>query len=280
MPSVKTKAKARILVIVPFPLDKAGVALRRRQLKAVKLSPDTEVEFRPVKAGSTSFTSDYDWWLMDGGCFEAGLNAEEEGFDAVVVDSTADSGVPALRAVLNIPVIGPGLASQHYALMLGARFGVLTMNAGGIHNHWSWVRLRGLEPFCAAVEAALGKTGTNVANLLTGKEDEMFPLLRDAGLRAIAKGAEVLVLGSTTLHQAGEWLAQNLPVPVVNPGPLSYKMAEAAISLRHAHSRAGHPAPPATGRKDGMIHAMLEAAAAWEKKNPAPAAGKKTKTKR
>lgn len=258
----------RILVIVPFPLDAAGVALRRQQLKAVKLAPDTRVEFRPVKAGSTTFMSDYDWWLMDGGCFEAGLNAEKEGFDAVVVDTMADSGVPALRAVLNIPVIGPGLAAQHYALMLGARFGMLTMNAAGIHNHWSWVRARGLENFCAVVETAIGATGTNVASLLNGKEDEMFPLLKEAGLRAIAKGAEVLILGSTTLHQAGEWLNRNLPVPVVNPGPLSYKMAEAAISLGHSHSRTGHPTPAAAGRKDGMIHAMLDAAAAWEKKNP------------
>ena len=97
--------------------------------------------------------------------------------------------------------------------------------------------------------------------------------LKEAGQRAIDKGAEVLILGSTTMHQSGEWLAANLPVPVINPGPLSYKMAEAMLSLRHTHSRKGHPPPKV--RKDGMIHAMLDAAAAYERKNPPPYAGKK-----
>ncbi len=263
----------RALVIVPFPLDEAGVALRREQLKAVQLSDDVQFEFRPVKAGSTSYLSDHDWWLMDGGCFEAGLSAQDDGFDAVVVDSMADSAVGALRSVLDIPVIGPGLVAQHYALLLGGKFGMLTMNPGGIHNHWTWVAQRQLTPFCAAVEAAVGAKPTDVGALLTGKEEEMFPLLKEAGQRAIDKGAEVLILGSTTMHQSGEWLAANLPVPVINPGPLSYKMAEAMLSLRHTHSRKGHPPPKV--RKDGMIHAMLDAAAAYERKNPPPYSGKK-----
>ena len=273
MPKPRTQSKTKALVIVPFPLDEAGVALRREQLKAVQLSGDVEFEFRPVKASCTSYLSDYDWWLMDGGCFEAGLSAQDEGFAAVVVDTMADSGVGALRSVLDIPVIGPGLAAQHYALMLGARFGMLTMNPGGVHNHWTWVAQRQLTPFCAAVEAAVGSKPTDVGALLTGKEEEMFPLLKEAGQRAIDKGAEVLILGSTTMHQSGEWLAANLPVPVVNPGPLSYKMAEAAIALGHRHSRKGHPPPKV--RKDGMIRAMLDAAAAYERKNPPPYSGKK-----
>jgi Asp/Glu/hydantoin racemase len=68
----------------------------------------------------------------------------------------------------------------------------------------------------------------------------------------------VLILGSTTMHQAHGWLAQRLPVPVINPGPLSYKMAEAALALGLCHSRAGYPAPMAP-RLD-MLQAMLDAA--------------------
>jgi len=278
MPDRTTSKKTKkALVIVPFPLDAAGVALRREQLKAVQLSGDVRFEFRPVKASCTSYVSDHDWFLMDAGCFEAGLSAEKEGFDAVIVDTMADSAVGALRSVLDIPVIGPGRVAQHYALLLGGSFSILTMNTGGLHNQWSWVTRRRLAPFCVSVEAAVGSKPSDVAALLTGREEEMFPLLKAAGQRAIDKGAEVLILGSTTMHQSGEWLAANLPVPVVNPGPLSYKMAETMLALGHRPSRQGHPAPKV--EKRGMIHAMLEAAAAWEK-GAARAAPAKAKTAR
>ena len=80
--------------------------------------------------------------------------------------------------------------------------------------------------------------------------------------QCIGDGAEVICLGSTTMHQAHGFLAENLPVPVVNPGPLTYKLAELVLGLRLTHSRAAYPKPKVS--KDAMVHAMLEAAAAGE----------------
>ena len=252
---------AKALVIVPFPLDAEGVANRHLQLESVKLGPDIDFDFRPVKASCTSFMSDHDWALMDMGCFEAGLSAEDDGYDAVVIDSTADSAAGALRSVLDIPVIAPGRTSLLYALMLGSKFGILAMNEAGCFSHWQWVAQRQLTPFCAAVEP-IGTT-TDVAKLMDGKEDEILPLMKAAAERALDKGAEVIVLGSTTMHQAGTWLNENLPVPVVNPGPLTYKIVETALALGHSHSRKGFPRPQTA--KLGVIHAMLDAAAEYEK---------------
>ena len=71
-------------------------------------------------------------------------------------------------------------------------------------------------------------------------------------------GAEVLILGSTTMHQAHAWLSPRLPVPLINPGPLSYKMVEAALGLGLSHSRKAYPRPMHP-RLD-MLQAMLAAA--------------------
>ena len=127
----------RILVIIPFPLDAQGVANRAKQAEAVRLGPDTTLDFRPIKAGCTSFESDHDWLLMDLGCYEAGIHAEAEGYSAVVIDCTAElgAGVGALRSTLNIPVIGPGRVSCLYALMLGNKFGILASNEDGCFQH-------------------------------------------------------------------------------------------------------------------------------------------------
>jgi allantoin racemase len=98
-------------------------------------------------------------------------------------------------------------------------------------------------------------------NLLGGKEEKIFPLLLDAAKRCIEEdGADVICLGSTTMHQSAAFLAENLPVPVINPGPLSYKTAEAMMSLDLSQSRKAYPTPKVDKRS--MIHAMLDAAVA------------------
>jgi Asp/Glu/hydantoin racemase len=53
----------------------------------------------------------------------------------------------------------------------------------------------------------------------------------------------VILLGSTTMHQAHAYLSSRLPVPVINPGPLTYKLAEAALALRLKHSSKAFPTP-------------------------------------
>jgi allantoin racemase len=60
------------------------------------------------------------------------------------------------------------------------------------------------------------------------------------------------------MHQAHAPLAASLPVPVINPGPTSYKLVEALIGLGLTHSR--HAYLKETAPKKEMIRAMLEAA--------------------
>ena len=52
--------------------------------------------------------------------------------------------------------------------------------------------------------------------------------------------AFVIVIGGTL---GAVMLQSRLPVPVINPGPLSYKMAESALALGYSHSRQAYPRP-------------------------------------
>jgi allantoin racemase len=60
------------------------------------------------------------------------------------------------------------------------------------------------------------------------------------------------------MHQSHVYLSQRLPVPVINPGPLSYKMAEAALELGLSQSRKAYPRPMHP-RLD-MLQEMMSAA--------------------
>lgn len=247
----------KVLVLVPFAMDAEGVANRRAQLGAVRLGPEIEFDFKPVTAGPKMYMSPQDFVLMDMAILEAGLDAEADGYDAVCIDTMSDSGIDALRSMLRIPVIGPGKASMLFALTLGNKFAVLAQWEYARQRTIKFVRSLGLEAFCAAVENY--DVPPDYVNLMAGKEDKTFPRMQEACERAIAKGADVIILGSTTMHQAHEYLSSRLEVPVINPGPLSYKLAETALALGLSHSPKPYPTPLVPHHD--MIHAMMHAAA-------------------
>ena len=250
----------RVCVLVPFPLDDTAVANRRRQQRSVRLSPDMELEYKPVKAGPALLDSYHDYTLAHLSMLEAGLEAADEGFDAICIDTTSDSGANALRSMLDIPIVAPGRASYLTALMLGNRFSVLTQWDGWIPVYVNGVNELGLGNHLASVRSI--NMMPDLANLLGGKEDVVFPLLREEGMKCVQDGADVICLGSTTMHDAHSYLAENLPVPVINPGPLTYKLAEAMLSLGLSQSRRAFPRPGVP--KPEMVRAMIAAAARSE----------------
>jgi allantoin racemase len=247
----------KVLVIVPFPMSEENRLQRAAQLEAVELGPDIAFHFQPVRAGPANYTSDHDSALADLSILDAGKRAEADGYDAVCIDTMSDSGLAALRSVLDIPVIGPGRAAMLTALMLGERFSILIMWDRWRHLYRKPLLELGLTWRCASIRA-IGVEPSN-QSLLAGKEDEVFPLLLAAARRCIDEdGADVILLGSTTMHQAHAYLRDRLPVPVINPGPLSYKLAETALALGLSHSRKAHARP--TAPRLDMIDAMLDAA--------------------
>ena len=249
----------KILTIVPFAMSPENLALRQQQLKGLQFGPDLHFEYRSVKAGPVNYSSHHDFVLADASIFEAGCRAQQEGFAAVCIDTMSDSGVAALRSVLDIPVFGPGKVSMLSALMLGDRFSILTMASRWKPLYKKALDELGMHHKCASVRAI--EVSPDNQALLSGKEEEVFPLLEAAAMKAIEiDGADVIILGSTTMHQAHAHLQARLPVPVINPGPLSYKIAESMLALGHTHSRTAYPRPMHP-RLD-MLSAMMDAAKA------------------
>ena len=249
----------KILTIVPFAMSPENLALRQQQLQGLQFGPDLHFEYRAVKAGPVNYSSHHDFVLADTSIFEAGCRAQQEGFAAVCIDTMSDSGVAALRSVLDIPVFGPGKVSMLSALMLGDRFSILTMASRWKPLYKKALDELGMHHKCASVRAI--EVSPDNQALLSGKEEEVFPLLEAAAMKAIEiDGADVIILGSTTMHQAHAHLQARLPVPVINPGPLSYKIAESMLALGHTHSRTAYPRPMHP-RLD-MLTAMMDAARA------------------
>ncbi|HAE51428.1 MAG: hydrogenase expression protein HupH [Tistrella sp.] len=248
---------ARVLVIVPFPMDADNLEMRRAQLRSVRLGPGMDFDFRPVRIAPVNYVSQQDSVLSDVGILEAGIRAQAEGYDAVCIDTVSDGGMAPLRSVLDIPVIGAGRHAMLTALMLGDRFSILAMWDRWRHLYTKTLAELGLGAKCASLRSA--DLQPDNQSLMAGKEEAFFPALHAAALRCVEEdGADVIVLGSTTMHQAHAYLAERLPVPVINPGPLTYRLAEIAIRQKLTHSRASFPRPAAPA--DAALAAMGVAA--------------------
>lgn len=234
--------KKRIKMIFPVPMSEATRPLVESQLPPGLVRDDIEVVF--VGAGQVMTLADsyYDMAIMEMAVIEAGLRAEEEGFDAVCVNTVSDSGLSALRSRLTIPVLAPAISSFHTACMLGQKFSVLTMWPQWYPLYRKTIKEYGLESRLASVRSIDVRPDTQA--LLEGKEDVVFAKLLAEGRRAIEEdGADVIVLGSTTMHQSHAYLAEHLPVPVLNPGVITYKQCELLLDLGLSHSKAAYPSP-------------------------------------
>jgi len=232
----------RIKVIVPIPMDEAGVANRAQQLPDDFVRDGFAPEFEAVPWGAALGDSYHDTLLMDWTVFQAGVTAETDGYAGVLIDTVSDSGLRPLRSALSIPVVGPGEASFAMAMMLGKKFSVLTMWPEWYPLYEKTLTEYGWWSRCASLRSI--DTRPDVTELLEGKEEVVFGKLKAEAEKAIEEdGADVIVLGSTTMHQSAAFLDSELPIPVLNPGQVAYKMLETQIELGLSHSKTAFPSP-------------------------------------
>lgn len=244
----------RIKLILAFPLNEEGVEKRKALVPPGLLAETTEVDFVPVKdAGKLLMDSHYNFALFEPFIVQAGILAEEEGYDALAVDTVSDVGVNALRSRLNIPVIGPGQAAYAVASMLGRKFSVLTRWDSWIWLHDASLDAYGLRANCASVRAPVlpeevvkglpGLHAGEAAALMEGHPD-YFPAFLETAQSAIRDdGADTLILASMTMRQAYDYIVPRVNVPVIDPGPLALKMLETWVANGLTHSKVAFPSP-------------------------------------
>jgi allantoin racemase len=85
----------KIKVIVAFPASNDELSERTAVLQAY-VGADVDIECVAVRNSGTTMDSDYESLIFNAYITEAGLQAENEGYDAVVVDTVSDAGLYAL----------------------------------------------------------------------------------------------------------------------------------------------------------------------------------------
>ena len=176
------------------------------------------------------------------------IDAEHNGYNAIVIGCFYDTGLEVLRELLDIPVIGICEASVHIASMLTAgKFSILIGRRKWMPKMAENVRKYGLESRTASWRIVNLSLGHMEDHSVRDRTKEV--ILKEAKKAVEEDMAEVIILGCTELAGLSKEIQDELGVPVLDPVTIGIKVAELRATLWErygiSHSKiGGHEKPP------------------------------------
>jgi allantoin racemase len=176
------------------------------------------------------------------------VEAEKQGYDAMVITHFQDAGLAEVKSVVDIPVIGLGETTLCHSLTLGRKLGLVTINPVFIPWHEDQVIRYGMQQRVVGVRAVPATVADFIEAFASPKGLEKLKPLWEKECRALLDaGADVIVPagGLPMMLFGGEFQG----APVVNGVTLVAKTAEMAIRLRKqgmfkASRRSNYAKPP------------------------------------
>jgi allantoin racemase len=216
---------------------------RRRQALSRFASPGTEIRLAVTGSGPASVESEAELELAAPGILRAVVEAAESGADGVVIWGGHDPSLRSARELVDIPVVGPGMASMLLACSLARRFSLLVQLPNVLDVAERQVAELGLRERCASIRSV------DVA-VLDLADDAAYPALLRESLGALDEdGADAICFGcmAMTLHAprlAGDLSEQRPGALVIDPGMAAVRWLEMLIGMGLTHSRRSFPNPP------------------------------------
>jgi allantoin racemase len=214
------------------------------------VTPGYELHHRNVRYGGIeSITGPYYVAVTVPYIVDEILRAEEEGYDAAIVNCCANPGVTEARELVRMPVVGAGEAAYYLSLILADRIGIIdgggtyrtSSHSSVLHTERRMVKLLGLS------ERIVSIRGIGLA--VEDFQELTIDAFAEAGNKCIEDGAEAIILACTCMTDYVQELEERLDVPVVDPNIAALKFAETLVAMGLTHSKLTIPSPELQGSK-------------------------------
>lgn len=228
----------RIKVIIPNSGMDRPTLNQREQMLSKALSSDVHLSVDCIERGPRSIESNTDEALASAEVLKACIDAQDQGFDAVVVYCFSDLAVEAARENMRIPVVGPGEVAMSAAAMISERFSVVTTTEENVRR----TRRRLMKNAIARERmAAVRALDIPVAQLREDPEATQKYLERLCAAAVQEDGIDTIVLGCLGMAQYGDRLEKEFDIKVIDPAFLAVAFAELAVRTELVHSTRAYP---------------------------------------
>ena len=200
--------------------------------------PDTQI----IAANSQNGPASIQGYLDVAECIP-GLIAEikqHPEVDGIVIACFDDTGLDAVRCLVDVPVIGIGEAAYHAASMIAVRFSVITTLSRSVSGLETNLTRYGLASRCVKVRA----TDIPVLQLERGDTATIDKIRQEIELAINEDKAEAIVLGCAGMTDLMDQLTKEFGVPVVDGVACAVSMAEALVAAGLKTSKSGTYASP------------------------------------
>lgn len=235
----------RFLVVNPNTSAEMTKAIE--QTVAASLHGDNQAEVITASMGPRSLESFYEYSLASVGVIATLKKLDLEHYQGMLLACFGDPGLYALKETMPFPVVGIAEAALSLALLLGYRFAILAASEKAVPMMENMVQQYGLSSRLAGVFPL----GMAVLDLEVDRVRTIAHML-EVGRRAVAAGAEVLLLGCAGMTGFAGKIEDELGVVVVDPIIAGVKTLEAIVESGLKVCRRGLYAAPAPKEVLGM----------------------------
>lgn len=205
-----------------------------REYASTVIRSDTEIELRGARVGRID---SYRFWeaLDTVSILDSVLDAEQSGFDAVVIGNILDPGLREARSMVDIPVLGLGETSMLTACTMGSQFGLIAVNPYFGGRFEENVAKYGLERRLAGIECMQLTPHQLDACFSDDRERERaIQAFTEASRAAMARGAEVIVPagGRLSAFLNAHHIREVEGAPILDGMAALLTAAEGAVRLR------------------------------------------------
>jgi len=228
----------KIMILNPdYGMTKAELGLRC-QILSHFVGPDTQLAMTCLQKTKVEINSALDVVLAGPELVAQALQAELDGFDAVVLYCFSDPALDGCREAVQIPVVGGAQAACLTLPFIGRQAGVILADGARIPEKKLFLQTTGLEAGRLTAFNSIDCHGLD----LWQDRDEVLRRLQEAGQALIEKqGVQVLILGCLSFLGLGQPLAAKLQIPVIDPAVAAVSWAEALVRQQLKTSQRSYP---------------------------------------
>lgn len=204
----------------------------RERMLAAALSPGVGISVDCIKAGPDELDCHTDEAFAAPELVKMAIQAERDGFDAIVIYCFSDVGLEACRENVRIPVIAPGETALAAAQTVCSRFVVVTGAGWNIPRTYRRMMRNGIAREKMAAVLALDIPSAELRANPNATRERLEAVCGQAVEEYHADG---VILGCLGMAGYGAHLEKKYPVKVLDPAFLAVAYAELCARLGLCH---------------------------------------------